>query len=114
MVLKGISLTFGNSKVACYDTILDKIEKFVATRDDSTSPFYKTENFFYRAPDFQVYMRDLTKNFKVTYDKRLICEDFTTLPYGYNNIATSRKRSCIDNPNRVSWKKHMCERYNNK
>ena len=114
VVLKGISLTFGNSKVACYDVILDKIEKFVAARDDSAEPFYKTENFFYRAPDFQIYMRDLTKNFKVTYDKRLICEDFTTLPYGYNGIAASRKRSCIGSPNSGSWKKHMRDKYINK
>ena len=97
--------------MACYDVILDKIEKFVADRDNTTTTFYKTENFFYRAPDFQIYRRDLTKKFKVTYDKRLICEDFTTLPYGYISTA-SRKRNCIDNPNSTSWKKRMLERYN--
>ena len=112
VVLKGISLSYGNSKLICYDTILDKIEKFVTKQDNSSTAFYETENFFYRAPDFQVYMRHLTKHFKVTYDKRLICEDFTTLPYGYRKNI-SRKRRCIENPNTITWKKRMLAKYNN-
>ena len=97
VVLKGISLTYGNSQVVSYDNILNKIEKFVKNGDNSASTFYQTQNFFYRAPNFQIFMRNLTKKFRCTYDKRLICQDYTTVPFGYkisgNMLANSVKRS---------------------
>ena len=86
VVLKGISLNYGNSEVARYDTILAKIEKFVASGDNSPTVFYKTENFFHRSSNFQIFMTNLTKNFRCTYDKRLICNSFNTVPFGFRPL----------------------------
>ena len=93
VVLKGISLTYGNSKVARYDSILEKIEQYVESGDNTPSVFYETENFFYRSPNFQLFMVNLQKHFRVTYDKRLICPDFSTLPYGFR--SSKRKISTL-------------------
>ena len=93
VVLKGISLTYGNSKVVRYDSILEKIEQYVESGDNTPSVFYETENFFYRSPNFQLFMVNLQKHFRVTYDKRLICPDFSTLPYGFR--SSKRKISTL-------------------
>ena len=103
VVLKGISLTYGNSKVARYDNILEKIERYVESGDNSPSVFYETENFFYRSPNFQLFMTNLQKHFRVTYDKRLICPDFSTLPYGFR--SSKRKISALKSDKALPLKK---------
>ena len=83
-VIKGISMKFSNSKVVTFDKMSEKIVHYVETGNSTPETFYKTDCHFYRAPDFKMYMRDLTKDYKIMYDKRVLAEDYNTVPYGYN------------------------------
>ena len=105
VVLKGISLTYGNSTVARYDTILSKIDLFVQAGDNAYTTFYQTRNFFHRTPDFQVFMANLTKQFRCTYDKRLLCQNYTTVPYGFRSCSAVKR--CTTSQSMLPLKKRL-------
>ena len=82
-------MRLSNCRIACFGKILEKVESYVETGDNSTSIFFSTDNHFHRSPDFRIFMVSLQKKYKIEYDKRVICSDFSTTPYGYQ-IAPKR------------------------
>ena len=82
-VIKGISMKFSNSKIVTFDKMDEKITSYVETGTSKPETFYQTDSHFFRAPDFKIYMRDLTKQYKISYDKRVIADHYNTVPYGY-------------------------------
>ena len=82
-VIKGISMKFSNCEIVTFDKMSSKIEEYVKTGDSTPEVFYKTDSHFFRAPDLKIYMRDLTKHYKISYDKRIIIDNYNTVPYGY-------------------------------
>ena len=76
-------MKFSNCKIVTFDKMSEKIDNYVKTRSSTPEPFYKTDSHFYRAPDFKIYMRNLTKDYKIMYDKCVLINDFDTVPYGY-------------------------------
>ena len=83
-VIKGISMKFSNCRVVTFDKMSSKVNEYVETGKSTPETFYKTDSHFYRAPDFKIYMRDLVKSYKIEYDKRIIIDNYNTVPYGYN------------------------------
>ena len=82
-VIKGISMKFSNCKIVTFDKMSEKITHYVETGNSTPETFYKTDSHFYRSPTLRIYMRDLVKSYKIMYDKRVIVDDFNTVPYGY-------------------------------
>ena len=82
-VIKGVSMKFSNCKLVTFDKMSDKIEHYIKTGESTPETFFQTDSHFYRAPDFKIYMRDLTKQYKISYDKRVIVDHYNTVPYGY-------------------------------
>jgi hypothetical protein len=107
-VIKGISMKVSNSKIACYGKVLEKVENYVENKDKSKTVFYSTENHFYRSLEFRIFMTTLHKKYKIEYDKRFICPDYSTLPYGYKSLPVwiQQKRG------EVHWKKKLKNVYN--
>ena len=100
-VIKGISMNSSNQKIACFDKVLEKVEAYVNDFDTSTSVFYDTNIHFYRSPEFRIFMVNLQKRYKICYDKRVICADFSTIPYGYTVIGLYlRLKGCCEG---VEW-----------
>ena len=95
-VIKGISMNSSNQKIACFDKVLEKVEAYVNDFDTSTSVFYDTNIHFYRSPEFRIFMVNLQKRYKICYDKRVICADFSTIPYGYRALPPAERvlRGC--------------------
>ena len=82
-VVKGVTMKFSNSKTVTFDKISDKITNYVENGDSTPEQFYKTSTFFHKTPDFKIFMKDFTKNYKIGYDKRVVQDDYNTVPYGY-------------------------------
>ena len=76
-------MKFSNSKIVTFDKMDEKITSYVETGTSKPETFFKTDSHFYRGPDFKIYMRDLTKDYKIMYDKRVLVNDYNTVPYGY-------------------------------
>ena len=82
-VIKGISMKFSNCQIVTFNKMSAKITAYVENGDSTPETFYKTDSHFYRAPDLKIYMRDLVKSYKIMYDKRVIVDNYNTVPYGY-------------------------------
>ena len=85
-VIKGISMKFSNCQIVTFNKMSAKITAYVENGDSTPETFYKTDSHFYRAPDLKIYMRDLVKSYKIMYDKRVIVDDYNTVPYGHSMI----------------------------
>ena len=82
-VIKGISMKFSNCKTVTNNKMTEKIIKYVETGDSTPEIFYKTDSHFHRTSDLKIYMKDLAKSYRIQYDKRVIVDDYNTVPYGY-------------------------------
>ena len=79
--VRGFSLNFSGSKVINFDSMKETLTSWL-TNDQSKLITVKTE---IRRNKYEsiVYSAQVEKHYGVVYDKRVVCEDYTTLPYGY-------------------------------
>ena len=110
-VIKGISMVSSNSKIACFDNVVKKVEEYVKNYDTSATVFYDTDSHFHRDVGFRIFMTNLKKNYRIEYDKRVICTDFTTIPYGYKPLTSWCKTLRGSGPTDSHWKKSLRQRY---
>ncbi|GFY74898.1 uncharacterized protein TNIN_225431 [Trichonephila inaurata madagascariensis] len=78
--IRGFTLNFQNSLVLNYDSVKELVSSMDATRFMTvTNPRKITRDKKKR----KVENKEESKTYKMVYDKRIIQEDFSTLPYGY-------------------------------
>lgn len=79
--VRGFSLTSSISKKINFDSLKRLVHKFVENNNIENVPveYMRIE----RTKERNLITRHCTKNYRIVYDKRVVKNDFTTLPYGY-------------------------------
>ena len=79
MTVKGITLTSNACEVVNFETL----KKMVLGQGPDVVHVTSPRKFILRPVSAEVRSTPYTKSFKVVYDKRILLDDYTTLPYGY-------------------------------
>ena len=79
--VKGLTLNSATSQLLNFDSMKECVQQFVQER--TTKVIDVAMNRITRDKDHIVYTEAKSKRFRVVYDKRVVKDDYTTIPYGY-------------------------------
>ena len=81
--IRGFSLTYANSQVLNFESMKRSLQAWKDC-DDSAVVTVKTE--IRRDPKtVEIVNKEVTKRYGVVYDKRVVCSDFTSIPFGFRH-----------------------------
>ena len=83
MKAKGITLNAENSKLIRLDTLIDLVDHHVINRNSTHHILAQADNIVRNKKDLTLKNKVDVKRFRVVYNKRVLCPDYSTLPYGY-------------------------------
>ena len=82
--IKGISLNCEAAKIVNFETMKRVIDEYIfnSRAEKLSIPQRKFVTTKYN----EIKTKIIDKNFKIVYDKRMLNKDYTTLPFGYENL----------------------------
>jgi len=83
--VRGISLNNSTAKKVNFETLKRLVHQFVKEKE-TEEVCVVTSRIDVNRRDRQVVTRNTEKKYRVVYDKRIVRDDFTTLPYGYGDL----------------------------
>ena len=82
MKAKGITLNAENSKLIRLDTLIDLVDHHVINRNSTHHILAHSDNIVRNKRQLTLRNKVDVKRFRVVYNKRVLCPDYSTLPYG--------------------------------
>ena len=81
--VRGITLNFRNTRIVNYGTLREMVKAHGLDGDSDTKKVVHDPHRIARVKFGQVITRQERKDYRLVYTKRVILDDFKTLPYGY-------------------------------
>ena len=81
--VRGITLNFRNTRIVNYGTLREMVKAHRLDGDSDTKKVVHDPHRIARVKFGQVITRQECKDYRLVYTKRVILDDFKTLPYGY-------------------------------
>lgn len=81
--VRGITLNYKNAQIVNYDTLYQMVQNIHSPQPHVVS-VHNPRKITRDAISKQIVNKPMTKDYRVVYDKRVILNDFRTVPYGYN------------------------------
>lgn len=81
--VRGITLNCRSSQVVNFDTVKEMVKNFDPLIHNEPISVFEPNRIFRDSTNKTLLCKPMRKDYRVVYNKRVICEDFNTLPYGY-------------------------------